>query len=54
MTADSLRPTVFSLGRTLHRKRAGAVSRRPKAVPALVYELHGRSEKDIRIVEGAM
>jgi len=30
-----------------------AVSRRPTAVPALVYELYGLTEEEIRMVENA-
>jgi hypothetical protein len=33
MTANSLRLTACSLGRTQHRKRVGAVSRRAIAAP---------------------
>jgi hypothetical protein len=47
-TADSLRLTACSLGRTQRRKRAGAVSRGPRAG---VRE-HRLPEEKLRIIEG--
>ena len=53
MTADSLQSTACGFGRMQRQKRAGAVSRMPVAdSDALVYELYGLTEEEIRIVEG--
>lgn len=48
MTADSLRLTACSLGRTQRRKRAGAVSRSPRAG----VRVHRLPEEELRIIEG--
>ena len=46
------RLTAYSLGLMQCQKHAGAVSRRPTAIPdALVYELYGLTEEEIRVVE---
>jgi hypothetical protein len=52
MTADSLRLTAYGLGLMWGLKDAGAVSRRPMAVPdTLVHELHGLTKEEVRVVE---
>jgi len=54
MTADSQQPSAYSLGRMRRQRRAGAASRRRMALPdALVYELYGLTEDEIRIVEAS-
>jgi hypothetical protein len=53
MTADGLRLTAYGLGRMRRQKRAGAVSRKPMASPALAYESYGLAGERIRITEGA-
>ena len=53
MTADGFQLTAYGLGRMRGQKDAGAVSRRPMALPdALVHELYGLSEEETQIVEG--
>jgi hypothetical protein len=51
MTADSLRLTAYGLGRMRRQKYTGAVSRKPMANPALVYELYGLTVEEIKIIE---
>jgi len=52
-TAGGLRLAAYGLGRMRRQRHAGAVSRKPMALPdALVYELRGLTEEGIRIVEG--
>jgi hypothetical protein len=54
LTADSLRLTAYGFGRMQRRntREPLAVSRKPKVVPALVYELYGLTEEETQIVEG--
>jgi hypothetical protein len=52
MTANGFQLTAYGLGWMRRQKRAGAASRKPMALPdALVYELYGLTEEEIRIVE---
>ena len=52
MTANSLQLTACGFGRMQRQKRAGAVSRMPVAdSDALVYELYGLTEEEIKLVE---
>jgi len=54
MTANGFQLTAYSLGRTRCQKRAGAASRKPMALPdALVYELYGLTEVEIRMMEAS-
>jgi hypothetical protein len=52
MTDDSLRLTAYGLGRMRRQKHAGAVSRKPKVVPARVCECHGLTQDESAFVEG--
>ena len=52
--ADGRQLTACSLGRTQDWKRAGAVSRRRTAAPALVYESHGLTDEEIGIAKGGV
>jgi hypothetical protein len=53
MTADSFQLTAYGLSRMRGQKDAGAVSRKPTALPdALVYEPYGLTEEEIKVVEG--
>jgi hypothetical protein len=53
VTADSLQLTAYGLGRKRGQNDAGAVSLKPMALrDALVYDLYGLAEEEVRMVEG--
>jgi hypothetical protein len=52
MTANSFQLTAYGLGRMRRQKHAGAVSHRPKAVPARVCECYGLTQDESAFVEG--
>jgi len=53
MTADGFQLAAYGLCWMRCQKHAGAVSRKPMAIPdTLVYELYGLAEEEIAIVEG--